>query len=73
MVLGRASGLSALSITDGPWKFFQRALPRRVGRGTTSPKGAAKKEVHTSIPTSLDKPSNTVNREAHPQPSPKIW
>ena len=50
---------------------FSRGLSSRVGRGTTSPKGAAKKEVHTSIPTSLDKPSNTVNREAHPSHLPR--
>ena len=36
--------------------------PIRVGHGIASPKGAAKKEVHTSITGSLDEPSCTANR-----------
>ena len=69
---GRVSGLSALSIMDGPWKPNQRALPKRVGHEIASPKGAAKKEVHTSITGSLDEPSCTANREAQPHPSPRL-
>ena len=46
--------------------------PRRVGHGIASPKGAAKKEVHTSITGSLDEPSCTANREVQPHPSPTI-
>ena len=46
--------------------------PRRVGRGISSSKGAAKKEVHTSIAGSLDEPSCTANREVQPHSSPTI-
>ena len=46
--------------------------PRRVGHGIASPKGAAKKEVHTSITGSLDEPSCTANREVQPHPSPRL-
>ena len=46
--------------------------PRRVGHGIASPKGAAKKEVHTSRPQVAGRHSNTVNREAPPTRSSHI-
>ena len=46
--------------------------PRRVGHGIASPKGAAKKEVHTSHPQVAGRHSNTVNREAPPTRSSHI-
>ena len=46
--------------------------PRRVGHGIASPKGAAKKEVHTSHPQVAGRHSNTVNREAPPTRSSRI-
>ena len=42
----------------------------RVGHRISSPKGAAKKEVHTNRPRSLEKALHTVNREARPHQSP---
>ena len=46
--------------------------PPRVGHGIASPKGAAKKEVHTSRPQVAGRHSNTVNREAPPTRSSRI-
>ena len=49
-----------------------KGSPRRVGHGIASPKGAAKKEVHTSRPQVAGRHSNTVNREAPPTRSSRI-
>ena len=61
----------ALSILDGPWKSSQRAHQKGLP-WAPSPKGAAKKEVHTNRPQVAGRHSNTVNREARPHQSPTI-
>ena len=67
LVLGRVSGLSALSIMDGPWKPNQRALPEGSAMELLPQRALPRKRFTLAVPRSLEgTPTRSTAR--HPPP-----